>query len=88
MMNELDNWTSITKGMYRYVIASNVCYEIHVLYWLHDTDILTAKSNLYIVGDWTSKDGSNFTERELLLAERPLFECIEKAIKDNDENNN
>ena len=42
-MTDLNNWYEVTKGLYRYVIASNVCYEIHILYHTKDTDILTAK---------------------------------------------
>lgn len=55
-MKELKNWKEITKGLYRYVVAANVCYEIHILYHAHETDILTAKSSLYIVGDWLDKN--------------------------------
>ena len=84
-MKELNNWTEVTKGIYRYVIGANVCYEIHIMNWWHDTDILTADAKLYIVGDWHTENGGVFN-RELLL-ENPLFECIEQAIKDNEENN-
>ena len=87
-MTELKNWNEITKGLYRYVISCNVAYEIHILYWSHDTDILTAKSSLYIIGDWTTCGGGTFTERECLLSEQPLFECLKKAEEDNKENDN
>ena len=85
-MNELNNWTEVTKGIYRYVIGANVCYEIHLFNWWHETDILTADAKLYIVGDWYDKDGGILFSRELLL-ENALFECIEEAIKDNEKNN-
>ena len=49
-MNELQNWTEVTRGLYRYIVASKVCYEIHIIYHEEDTDILTARANLYIVG--------------------------------------
>ena len=87
-VNELKNWNEVTKGLYRYVIGANVCYEIHLLYHAKETDILTAKSSLYIVGDWTDKDRNSFFERECLLAEQPLFECLEKAYEDDKQNNN
>ena len=86
-MKNFENWKEITKGLYRYVIAANVCYEIHILYHSKDTPILTAKASLFIVGDWASKDGSNFFERECLLAEQPFQECLCLAEKDNSENN-
>ena len=87
-MGELKNWNEITKGLYRYVISGNVCYEIHLLYHAKETDILTAKSSLYIVGDWFDEYRNSFFERECLLAEQPLFKCLEMAEKDNKENNN
>lgn len=85
-MIELKNWTEITKGLYRYVIAPGCCYEIHVMYHAKNTDILTANANLYIVGDWKSGDGSNFFEREHLLT-GPVMACLEKAVEDDKEMN-
>lgn len=84
-MNDIKNWTEITKGLYRYVVAASCCYEIHIKYHVKDTDILTANASLYIVGDWTSvKDKSTFFERELLL-DGPLLACLEKAVEDEKE---
>ena len=63
-MNNLENWTEITKGLYRYVVSAGCCYEIHIMYHAKDTDILTANASLYIVGDWASvKDNSKFLNR-------------------------
>lgn len=87
MKKKIENWNEITKGLYRYVVAANVCYEIHLLYHEKETDILTAKSSLYIVGDWYDKQGNSFFERECLLSKQPLFECLEKAYQDDKENN-
>lgn len=84
----LKNWTEVTKGLYRYVIAANAAYEIHIIHWDFDTDILTAKASLYIVGDWIDYDGNSFFDRELLLEEQPVFECLVAAEKDYKENNN
>lgn len=33
-MTDLKNWTEVTKGLYRYVLAANAAYEIHILYHL------------------------------------------------------
>lgn len=85
-MVELKNWNEVTKGLYRYVIAANVAYEIHILYHENGTDILTAKASLFIVGEWCG-EANYYLERECLLAEQPVFECLEKAQKDNEENN-
>ena len=59
-MRELKNWTEVTRGLYRYVVAAKVCYEIHILYHSHDTDILTAKASLFLVGNWSNTDGHSF----------------------------
>jgi hypothetical protein len=84
-MNDIKNWTEITKGLYRYVVAASCCYEIYIMHHVKDTDILTANASLYIVGDWTSvKDKSTFFERELLL-DGPLLACLEKAVEDEKE---
>lgn len=85
MIRELKNWTEITKGLYRYVVGTSVCYEIHIMYHDKDTDILTANASLYIVGDWTTaKDNSKFFERKLLL-NGPVAACLEKAAEDEKE---
>ena len=84
-MKDLKNWTEVSKGYYRHVIGANVCYELFLHLWHHDTDILTAKASLFIAGDWNGK--TSFFERELLLNEQPLFECLEKAVEDNEQNN-
>ena len=87
-MTELKNWKEVTKGLYRYVIAASVCYEIHILYHAENTDILTAKASLFLVGDWHScKTSQSWFERERLLAEQPVFECLKAAQKDDEENN-
>lgn len=87
-MNNFKNWTEVTKGLYRYVIGANVCYEMHILHWDFETDILTAKASVYLAGDWRQSNGNSFFEREPILLERPLFECLEAAVKDDKENNN
>lgn len=86
-MNELEKWTEITKGIYRYVISAGACYEIHIQKWYHGTDILTARSNLYIVGDWRTSKGENFFERELITEGQSVESCMMAAKKDFDENN-
>ena len=85
-MDELNNWTEVTHGLYRYVIAAKLCYEIHVLYHEAGTDILTAKASLFLAGFWRGESGGYF-ERECLLEEQPVFECLKMAQKDNEDNN-
>ena len=84
-MGDFERWKRITRGIYRFVIAAKVCYEIHVFDWTLDTDIMSANSKLYIVGEWR-KDRKSVFERELLFS-GPLSACIQAAIDDNEENN-
>ena len=77
----LGKWNEVTRGLYRFVIAAKVCYEIHVLYHADGTDIKTAKASLYVVGNWLA-GGKSFFERECILKEQPVFECLDAARKD------
>lgn len=86
-MNDLSNWTEVTKGLYRYVIGANCCYEIHILNWGYKTDILEANANLYIVGEWHRVDIGDYFAREYILKEKPVFECLKAALADDEENN-
>lgn len=87
MLKEFKNWTEISAGYYRYVISSNVAYEIIVEYWDRVTPIETAKASLCLVGKWRNKDGSNTLEREWLSKELPICELLKIAHKDDVENN-
>lgn len=51
MISNLENWTEVTKGLYRYVIAACCCYEIHIMHHVKDTDILSSNASLYVVDD-------------------------------------
>ena len=81
-MEELKNWKEINKGYYRYVIASNVAYEIFIEYWQHETPIETAKASLCIVGDWHTKDRKSITNRDYGI-ESGVFRLqdSEKSVK-------
>ena len=86
-MKKIENWNEITRGLYRYVISSNICYEIHILTWNHKTDILSSNASVYITGEWRTRNGENIFERELLYT-GTLAACLEVAINDDKENNN
>lgn len=81
-ISNLEDWNEVTRGLYRFVISAGACYEIHILYHAKETDILTAKSSAFITGDWNSKDGQPFFERECILSEQPLFECLKAVSED------
>ena len=84
-MIKLENWTEITKGLYKYVSSAGCCYEIHIMCHAKETNILTANASSYIVGDWASANNHcSYFERELLL-NGPLMACLEKAVEDEKE---
>ena len=86
-LGSLDNWTEISRGYYRYVIASSVCYEI-IVWYNADGDVLTSKASLYITGLWHTKESPrSIFERECLLSEQPVFECLKEAVQDDKLNN-
>lgn len=81
-MKDLNNWKEVTKGLYRFVIGANVCYELHIKIHKFDTPILTANASLFLVGNWIDEDGVNFFARECLLEKQSVSDCVERAIKD------
>ena len=79
-MNDLNNWKEITRGMYRFVVDTSVCYEIHINIYKHNTPVLMANASLFLVGNWHDKNGVSFFSRECLLEKQSVENCIEKAI--------
>lgn len=82
MISILENWTELTTGLYRYVIAANCCYELHINYWDKQTDVNTSNASVYVVGEWVDSDGNTTFEREPLLESRPLYQCLRAASHD------
>ena len=39
-MIKLEDWTEVTKGLYRYDVSDDCFYEIHIMHHAKDTDIL------------------------------------------------
>lgn len=60
--------------------------DIYILNWRLDTSILTAKASLYLVGEWPQLNGNSFFERQCLLANHPVFECLDAAVEHHKEN--
>lgn len=82
LIKDLNNWKEVTKGLYRHIVGANVCYEIHINIYKHNTPVSTANASLFLVGDWRDKNGVSFFSRECLLEKQSVSECIEKAIQD------
>ena len=79
-MNDFKNWTEVTKGIYRYVLAASACYELHIAQHDLKKDISTATANIYMVGEWCSNAGVYF-ERELIHY-GSIEECLAAACED------
>lgn len=86
---DLSKWIKVGNdwcGIYRYVIAAKVAYEIIIECHYLDTPIETAKASLYLIGLWHTKDNQNLLERELLGQSLPIQELLQIAYKDNENN--
>ena len=83
-MIKLEDWTEVTKGLYRYDVSDDCCYEIHITHHAKNTDILSANASLFIAADWYTDSDHSFFERRLLL-NGPLMACLEKMVKDKKE---
>lgn len=82
----ISNWTKISNSQFRYIISSNVAYEILVEFWYDDTPIETAKASLCLTGFWHNKNTSDTVEREWLGKHLPIQELLEIAYEDNKQN--
>ena len=81
-MMDLKFWTIVSKGIYRFVVAANCCYEIHIIHHSLEQSIIDADANLYISGDWYDvTKGINYFSRELIHT-GCVKECLENAKKD------
>lgn len=81
-MKNIINWKNVTRGLFQFVIDSNVCYEIHINICKEGEDILSAYSSLFLVRNFYSKDEVHFFVRKCLLENQPFCACIETAQKD------
>lgn len=79
---KLENWTEVSRGIYRYVLAANACYEIHVKSHLDGVNIEDAIADLYLVGDWVDVGGNSGFIRDLLNRNITVAECVAGAYQD------
>lgn len=77
-IEKLDNWDEVTRGLYRFHVLDNLDFEIHVVFHNRETDILTSKCRIYIVGEYKVPGKAAFFERGFLTV-GPLAACLEKA---------
>lgn len=81
-MKDLANWTELMKGIYRYVLAANACYEIHVIKHPASVQVKDATADLYLVGDWYNIEGDNEFTRECLVSNSTVAKCLAVAHQD------
>lgn len=83
IINNIKNWTELSRGYYRYVVAAKVAYEIIITYWPSpdDTNLLTfAWGQLAIAGIWT--DGSGWVFDRDIIGEGYVEFLLELAEED------
>ena len=90
LLPDIIHWGTPIKGLYRFIFATNCCYEIHILHHDSGQKIEEARAALYIAGELfesTKEDGAakNYYEREMLV-NGTVKECLEEAVKDYREN--
>lgn len=85
-MKDIYNWKEVTRGLYRFGIGVNSCYEIHIIICKEGEDVLSMFASLFLVGDFYDKNKIHFFVRQCLLENQPVCACIEKAIQNYKEN--
>ena len=82
-ISNLSQWTEITKGIYRYVLAAGACYELIILRHESKQPIEEATATVYITGDWyETVSGKDVFTREVLIAEQSVAVCLAGALQD------
>lgn len=85
-VRNLDNWSEVTRGLYRYVIAPGAAYELHVIDWDYDSTIDDAIWSAYVVGEWQDTKSNLKFSRECLCSNANLKTCLDAVAKDAKEN--
>lgn len=87
-MSRLSNWTMIdnVKGYYRYVVAAKAAYEIIVTSQKFGESDMNAIANAYIAIEFALPGRKPMFTREVLAIGRTVEECLDKVVKDYEEN--
>lgn len=83
-IQKFENWTEISKGYWRYVVAANACYELMAVQQGAKTG--PDYYALYVTGEWRDRDGSPYFKRECLKSCESLADCLYAAQEDYDAN--
>lgn len=79
-IQKIDNWTEVSRGYYRYVVAAKVCYELMALQQGAKTG--PDYYALYVTGEWKDPTGTPYFKRECLESCETLANCLYAASKD------
>lgn len=79
-IQKIDNWTEVSRGYYRYVVAAKVCYELMALQQGAKTG--PDYYALYVTGEWKDPTGTPYFKRECLESCETLANCLYTASKD------
>ena len=79
-IKSLENWSEITRGFYRFILESNVCYEICIMHKPDKCDIAESIANLYFTSEWIMTDGSVFMREVMHYGS--LKQCLSTAAND------
>lgn len=82
--SRLRNWETLDNmpGYYRYVIATEVAYEILITEQRTGQGNSKAIANAYIAGPGRDADGNIVFNRALILKNAPVYKCIEAVVRD------
>lgn len=83
-IQKFENWTEISRGYYRYVVAAKACYELMAIQQGAKTG--PDYYALYVTGEWNDPTGTPYFKRECLKSCESLADCLYAAQEDYDAN--
>lgn len=83
-IQKFENWTEVSRGYYRYVVAANACYELMAIQQGATTG--PDYYALYVTGEWKDPNGVPYFKRECLQSCETMANCLYIAQKDYDAN--
>lgn len=87
-ISRLSNWTTVdnVKGYYRYVVSEKSAYEIIVISQRFGENDMRAIANAYMAMEFALPKRKPMFTREPIAIGRTVEECLEKVVKDYEEN--
>lgn len=79
-IQKFENWTEISRGYYRYVVAANACYELMAIQQGATTG--PDYYALYVTGEWKDQNGVPYFKRECLKSCETMANCLYAASED------